>query len=103
MFAGGWTLHAAQAVCDCESLELTSALVRKSLVVVHQEAARETRYDFHEMIRNYAWEKLLEAGEEEMIRDRHLDYFLEHVVAVRACTARGGSALLAGASISGAR
>ena len=77
VFAGGWTLQAAQAVCDCGSLELTSALVRKSLVVVHQEEARETRYDFHEMIRNYALEKLLEAGEQEFIRDRHLEYFLE--------------------------
>jgi predicted ATPase len=77
VFAGGWTLQAAQAVCDCGSLELTSALVRKSLVVVHQEEARETRYDFHEMIRNYALEKLLEASEQEFIRDRHLEYFLE--------------------------
>jgi predicted ATPase len=77
VFAGGWTLQAAQAVCDCGSLELTSALVMKSLVVVHQEAGRETRYNFHEMVRNYAWEKLLEAGEEESIRDRHLEYFLE--------------------------
>jgi predicted ATPase len=29
------------------------------------------------MIRSYTWEKLLQAGEEEAIRDRHLDYFLE--------------------------
>jgi predicted ATPase/DNA-binding SARP family transcriptional activator len=76
VFAGGWTLPAAQAVCDDRSLELTSALVRKSLVVAHRETGHETRYDFHEIIRNYAWEKLLAAGEEEMIRDRHLDYFL---------------------------
>jgi predicted ATPase len=81
VFAGGWTLPAAQAVCDGKTpfagVELTSALVRKSLVVVQQDPTRETRYDFHEMIRTYAWEKLLEAGEEEVIRDRHLDYFLE--------------------------
>jgi predicted ATPase len=77
VFAGGWTLQTAQAVCDCGSLELTSALVAKSLVVVHKEAGHETRYHFHEMVRNYAWEKLLEAGEEEAIRDRHLEYFLE--------------------------
>ena len=77
VFAGGWTLQTAQAVCDCGSLELTSALVAKSLVVVHQEAGHETRYHFHEMVRNYAWEKLIEAGEEELIRDRHLEYFLQ--------------------------
>jgi predicted ATPase/DNA-binding SARP family transcriptional activator len=77
VFAGGWTLPAAQAVCEDKSLELISALVRKSLVVVHQDTARETRYDFHEMIRNYALEKLVQAGEEELVRDRHLEYFLE--------------------------
>jgi predicted ATPase len=81
VFAGGWTLPAAQAVCDTETpfagVELISALVRKSLVVVQQDPSRETRYDFHEMIRSYAWEKLLQAGEEEVIRDRHLDYFLQ--------------------------
>jgi len=77
VFAGGWTLPAAQAVCEDKSLEPISALVRKSLVVVHQDTARETRYDFHEMIRNYALEKLVQAGEEELVRDRHLEYFLE--------------------------
>lgn len=77
VFAGGWTFNAAQAVCNGDSLELTSALVKKSLAVVNQETAHETRYDFHEMIRKYAREKLLEAGEEEIIRDRHLEYFLE--------------------------
>ena len=81
VFAGGWTLPAAQAVCDSHTplagVELISALVRKSLVVVQQDPARETRYDFHEMIRTYAREKLVQAGEEEVIRDRHLEYFLE--------------------------
>lgn len=77
VFAGGWTLPAAQTICGGEVLELMSALVKKSLVVVQQDARRETRYDFHQMVRNYAWEKLVEAGEEVVIRNRHLEYFLE--------------------------
>ena len=47
------------------------------MVVVDQEAPHETRYHFHNMVRKYALEKLLEAGEENTIRDRHLDYFLD--------------------------
>lgn len=77
VFVGGWTLDAAQAICDGESLELTSALVKKSLLVVHQQTEHETRYDFHEVVRSYAQEKLVEAGKQEIICDRHLEYFLE--------------------------
>jgi len=76
VFAGGWTLEAVQMVCDGDVLGLTSALVKKSLIAVDQEAGRETRYRFHEMIRQYAHEKLVEAGEEDNIRTQHLKYFL---------------------------
>lgn len=76
VFAGGWTLESAQAVCEGDALNLTNALVRKSLIMVNQEAGRETRYRFHEVVRQYAREKLAQAGEEENIRTRHLKYFL---------------------------
>jgi len=77
VFAGGWTLEAAQAVCEGDALDLTSALVKKSLIIVNQESGRETRYRFHEVVRQYAREKLFHAGEEENIRTRHLKYFLQ--------------------------
>jgi len=77
IFAGGWTLEAAQAVCDGDFLGLTNSLVKKSLIVVKQEAGRETRYRFHEIVRQYAHEKLLAAAESEVIRDRHLAYFVK--------------------------
>ena len=77
VFAGGWTLEAAQAVCDGDVLGLTNSLVKKSLIVVKQEAGRETRYRFHEIVRQYAYEKLIESGEESNIHDRHLKYFLD--------------------------
>jgi non-specific serine/threonine protein kinase len=77
VFPGGWTLTSAQAIGILKSREMTSALVKKSFVVVHQQTHYETRYGFHEVIRAYAHEKLIEAGEEKSIRDRHLEYFLE--------------------------
>jgi len=77
IFAGGWTFETAQAVCDGDVLSLTSALVRKSLIMVYREAGQETRYRFHEIIRQYAREKLVESGEEVNIARRHLEYFLQ--------------------------
>jgi predicted ATPase/DNA-binding SARP family transcriptional activator len=79
VFPGGWTLAAARAIGVQDSLERTSALWKKSFVVVHQQAGYETRYGFHEVVRSYAQEKLVEAGEEATIRDRHLEYFLQFV------------------------
>jgi non-specific serine/threonine protein kinase len=76
VFAGGWTLEAAQAVCDDDVLGLTDSLVKKSLVMVNQESGSKTRYRFHEIIRQYVREKLIELSEEENIRTRHLKYFL---------------------------
>ena len=77
VFAGGWTLEAAQAVCEGHVLELTSALVKKSLMKAEQGTGRATRYRFHEMVRQYAYRKLLDTGEEVPIRLRHLRYFLQ--------------------------
>ncbi len=77
IFAGGWTLDSAQAICEGNPLELTSSLVRKSLIVVNQESAHETRYHFHEMVRQYVHERLIESGEQENTRVRHLQYFLK--------------------------
>ena len=77
VFAGGWTMESAQAVCDGDVLSLTSTLVKKSLIAVNQRAGHETRYHFHEIVRHYSREKLLEAGGSEIIQDRHLAYFVK--------------------------
>jgi predicted ATPase len=76
VFAGGWTLESAQAVCGGDVLNLMSALVKKSLIVVDQEIGAMTRYGFHEIVRQYAHEKLAASGEEAGMRTRHLNYFL---------------------------
>ncbi|HJR81089.1 MAG TPA: BTAD domain-containing putative transcriptional regulator [Anaerolineales bacterium] len=76
VFAGGWTLESAWAICDGDVLELTGALVKKSLIVVNQDSGRETRYRFHEIVREYALEKLVESGNQDKIRTRHLNYYV---------------------------
>ena len=81
VFAGGWTLEAAEAVCCCEKiesiriLELEARLVDKSLVLM-EEHDGGTRYRFLETIRQYARDKLLESEEAARTRDRHRDWFL---------------------------
>lgn len=76
VFAGGWTLESAQSVCDGDALNLINSLAQKSLIMVEQGLEYETRYHFHEMLRQYAYEKLVESSELETVRIRHLKYFL---------------------------
>ena len=76
VFVGGWTLEAAQQVCDEQALLLLDALAAKSLIVVQKVQGQATRYRLHEIIRQYAFEKLAEVNEVELLRDRHLQYYL---------------------------
>jgi predicted ATPase/DNA-binding SARP family transcriptional activator len=81
VFAGGWTLEAAEAVCAGEGLaagdvlEVLSHLVDKSLVAVRQDG--QTRYRLLETIRHYAHEKLRQEGEIEAIQRQHASFFLD--------------------------
>ena len=67
VFAGGWTLEAAETVCGGKGIEpyqvldLLSQLVNKSLVTMPDEHG-ELRYHRLETIRQYAREKLFETG-----------------------------------------
>jgi predicted ATPase/class 3 adenylate cyclase len=123
VFAGGWTLEAAEEVCSIKDedgrtlaphasagvkdegrskegvlhpssfilhpligpfdvLDLLDQLVNKSLVVVDADIVpegyedTEARYHLLETVRQYAREKLMEAGEGISTRDRHLNYFM---------------------------
>jgi predicted ATPase/DNA-binding XRE family transcriptional regulator/predicted translin family RNA/ssDNA-binding protein len=76
VFAGGWTLESAQAICEGNSLNLIGRLVKKSLIMIDQKFDGETRYHFHEIVRQYMHERLIKSGEEANIRTRHLNYFL---------------------------
>jgi predicted ATPase/DNA-binding SARP family transcriptional activator len=77
VFAAGWTLDAAEAVCGCE-LETLASLVDKSLV---REA--ENRYSMLETIREYALERLSERNEGRAVRSRHAGFFLVQAEAKR--------------------
>ena len=82
VFETGCTLDTAESVCSGESiaaqdiLDLISSLVSKSLVVAETVGRAQARYRLLETIREYALEKLSEAGEAARLRDRHLDLFL---------------------------
>ena len=82
VFAGGFTLEAAEAICSDgmaagDILDLLGRLVGKSLVVVDAPEDGETRYRLLETIRQYALEKLLAAGEAAETRQRHGDFYLQ--------------------------
>ena len=83
VFAGGFTLDAAEAVCGfgelrrSEILDLLGRLLDKSLVVVEGASElSETRYHMLETLREYARERLEESGEMEPARQRHRDFFI---------------------------
>jgi predicted ATPase/class 3 adenylate cyclase len=81
VFSGGWTLEAAEAVCagdgvdDGDVLDVQTALVDKSLVVV-EESGTQARYRLLETVRQYGRDKLVEANEATAWRIRHRDWFL---------------------------
>ena len=78
VFTGGWTLEAAEAVCENQdALEMLTHLVDKSLVSVDHEHGDEARYYLLETIRQYANEKLRDSEQLSHLRDLHLDYFLK--------------------------
>jgi len=84
VFAGGWTLDAAEAVCvGSEALRadvagLLCRLVDKSLVLIEDDAGtgRERRYRLLETVREYAGEHLAASGEAAGARWRHRAWYL---------------------------
>src|SRR6266581_6161147 len=81
VFAGGFTLDAAEAVAAfgaiaaAEVLDLLSGLADKSLISLETEAV-EARYQMLETMRQFAHERLEEAGEAAELGRRHAQFFL---------------------------
>jgi non-specific serine/threonine protein kinase len=79
VFAGGWTLAAAQAVC-VEHLDASLALILQQLVntswLLTENHHEHRRYRCLEPVRQFAYAQLVAGGEEEESRRRHAAYFL---------------------------
>jgi non-specific serine/threonine protein kinase len=84
IFRGGFTLEAVEGVCADDRLdrsrvlEILVRLVDKSLVSMeaHNGAAR---YSLLETIREYAREKLSEAGENDALQRRHMEWYVSQI------------------------
>lgn len=82
VFIGGWTLSASEKICADDALhfsrilDVTTRLVDKSLVNFN-DSSQHARYDMLQTIRQYASEKLIQSGEMEPLRNRHLEYYAE--------------------------
>jgi predicted ATPase/DNA-binding NarL/FixJ family response regulator len=78
----GWSLEMAEQVCSDDDipagdvLDLTAALVDKSLVVLEPEVLGQARYRLLDTIRDYAAARLAEAGESAAFELRLRDYTL---------------------------
>lgn len=81
VFSGGASLEAAERVCAGDAveqddvLELLTSLAEKSLLVSEGDGA--PRYRMISTIREYAADRLAEAGESDLARQAHLAYFTE--------------------------
>ncbi len=81
VFAGGWTLEAAEQICagdgmeESEIFDLLTSLCDKSLAVAGQNDG-DSRFRLAETVRQYARERLVESGGGEAVRERHRNHFL---------------------------
>jgi predicted ATPase/DNA-binding SARP family transcriptional activator len=82
VFRGGFTPQAARQVAG-GPLEILHTLVDRSLLRWANPHERAKRFDLHDLLRQYAYEQLVEAGDEQTTRTRHLDFFLKLAEASR--------------------
>jgi tetratricopeptide (TPR) repeat protein len=78
--SGGRTLQAAEAIAniegDLDTLAGMESLVEVSLVNQEEGPGGEPRFRSLQIIREYAQERLKESGEEQALRERHAEFFL---------------------------
>jgi predicted ATPase/class 3 adenylate cyclase len=76
VFAGGWTLASAEAVCgydpidELDVVDLLASLVDKSMVVAERGPV-DTRYRLLKTIRQFAEERIEARNDPSQLRDRH--------------------------------
>jgi non-specific serine/threonine protein kinase len=86
VFTGGFTLEAAELVCGQgeDAFEGLLGLVDKSLVVAEVVAAGHERYRLLEVLRQYGYEQLIQAGEAADLDRQHATHFAELAEAAEA-------------------
>jgi predicted ATPase/transcriptional regulator with XRE-family HTH domain len=90
VFVGGFTVAAAEAICNCEQdphltmLDRLGALLDKSLLRLRNSALGEPRFEMLETIRDYAEARLQDDGEAQLLRARYAEYYAGLLNAVRA-------------------
>jgi predicted ATPase/class 3 adenylate cyclase len=89
VFAGGWTLESAEAVCDPAELGLDildglTSLVDKSLVRRADPAEGSLRFSMLETIREFGLEQLATGSDIDVVVRRHAEYFLDLAVEAEA-------------------
>jgi predicted ATPase/DNA-binding CsgD family transcriptional regulator len=75
IFVGGFTREAAEAVAEAD-LAVLATLTTRSMIQRLPDAQGGSRYQVHELVRQYAWSQV---DEDRPIRARHFAYFLEPV------------------------
>ena len=75
VLAGGFDAAAAASVAQGLSLDVLTRLVDKSLVATVRIPGGRTRYRLLETVREYAHQLLVESGESDAARERHLRHF----------------------------
>jgi non-specific serine/threonine protein kinase len=82
VFAAGFLAETAEEICSddrfarAEVLDTLSNLVDKSMMVIKSRQEGSVRYGMLETLKEYAAEKLSDAGEKEFMDKRHYDFFL---------------------------
>jgi predicted ATPase len=90
VFAGGWTLEAAEAVgagsgiAGADVVGVLSRLVDQSLVVLERGGEGADRYRLLETLRQYARERLATSGEADGRQEAHAAFFLTLAEQMRA-------------------
>jgi predicted ATPase/DNA-binding CsgD family transcriptional regulator len=77
VFSGGFTLDAADAVCQSEAFDVISTLVAQSLLRREDATGGEPRFTMLETIREFGLERLAECGEDDQTHRVHARYFLD--------------------------
>jgi tetratricopeptide (TPR) repeat protein len=97
VFAGGWTLEAAEAVCATDAFESSELLTALShlvdawLVVSGEQEDGHSRYRLLEPVRQYARQILVDSGELGAVQRAHASFFLTLATRLDLDRREGGS------------